>query len=125
VEAGRQQADDGVGNPKGVGARTFDVLRIYPRGVMGSSPSAECAPKLRRESGIGDPADPATRGVPQRNQGRRLSDEHLRLLNRRALVAKKTQTGLIALIDAPASMQLALPRRLKGAAAWCIHSNSP
>jgi hypothetical protein len=32
---------------------------------------------------------------------------------------------LIALIEAPASMQLALPRRFKAAAAWCIHLDSP
>ena len=30
----------------------------------------------------------------------------------------------IGLIEAAASMQLALPRRFKGAAAWCIHLDS-
>jgi hypothetical protein len=85
-----EPADCGVRNPKGVGARTFGLLRIYPPGVIGSSPRFECAPKLRRvpercdtpgphplrrESNVRDPADTATRGGPQRRQGWRLSDE--------------------------------------------------
>jgi hypothetical protein len=47
-----------------------------------------------------------------------------RLLPTRRLRKNHAPFALIALIAAPAAMQLALPQRFKGATAWCVHSDS-